>query len=902
MRKIIILSICILSAFSSHGQASFKNYLKKGKQAIKENNFSGAVELLSEAVAREPLHKEAVSLLAESARKAYAYSIAENNYQILVDSLGIEDQPKSLLYLAELKNILGKYSEAVTYYDLYLSEYEELSAQDSRAAKKGRKSARWAAEQPPADPDKALVMHLDESVNTGYSEHAPFLRDDNLYYTSLRYQKPNDTYKPKRYVSKVLVSDNELEGELMPLTGNFNSNKVLTSGTSLTKDGKIMLLSICNFTELNQIQCQLYYRTLQDTLWSEPVKLPESINLKKYTSTHPAIGEQNDEKTVLYFVSNRPGGKGGMDIWQTTFSNEMEFAEPSRLKINTEYDEVSPHFFEAKNELYFSSTGRDGFGGFDIYRSPAKGNIDDEAIENVGPEVNSSFNDLYYALSYRGDKAYYSSNRPGSFYLIEKFETCCYDIYRADLDECYLNLLALTFDGLTEEELNGVTIKIEDIDAPLEEPREFTNLEGNDFLVDVDCKGKYKITASKEDYDPAIIELFMEDQELEDGKPVEHKIKLFPSELPLIVYAFDKLTEQPLSGVKVTLVDVVTDQNEYRSNPNGNDFSFSVLPPKEYIILGTKDGYIEDRVDLVANREEGDSLIRRIYLEKSDIVLKAVTMEKATRERLGGATVKLIDMESGTVLKEIKANPLSEFTFEVRTGREYQLVGSKDGYDDYQLTFTVPRGINELEKELPLGRVAEIITLSKLIPMKLYFDNDEPDPKTTKTTTAKRFARAFNDYYTRKGTYLKSYLSLFSSNEKPGAKQEVESFFNDEVKGGFNTITIFLETLHRVLQSGKTTNIYLRGYASPVAQSDYNEALGKRRVDCIRKEFYSYDNGILVPFINSGQLIITERSFGEGTAPTGVSDDPSAPGRAVYSPNAARERRVEIDEIKEVNN
>jgi len=89
----------------------------------------------------------------------------------------------------------------------------------------------------------------------------------------------------------------------------------------------------------------------------------------------------------------------------------------------------------------------------------------------------------------------------------------------------------------------------------------------------------------------------------------------------------------------------------------------------------------------------------------------------------------------------------------------------------------------------------------------------------------------------------------------------------------------------------------LRGYASPLAQDSYNLNLGKRRVDSVRNALKKWDGGILVQYINSGQLVITERSFGETSAPTGISDKESEALKSIYSPNASRERRVEIDEI-----
>jgi len=93
--------------------------------------------------------------------------------------------------------------------------------------------------------------------------------------------------------------------------------------------------------------------------------------------------------------------------------------------------------------------------------------------------------------------------------------------------------------------------------------------------------------------------------------------------------------------------------------------------------------------------------------------------------------------------------------------------------------------------------------------------------------------------------------------------------------------------------------IFIKGYTSPRAQSDYNLALGKRRVASARLHFEQWREGVLQPYINSGQLKIAEVSFGETRSATGISDDLTDERGSIYSPAAARERRVEIVSVKE---
>ena len=109
----------------------------------------------------------------------------------------------------------------------------------------------------------------------------------------------------------------------------------------------------------------------------------------------------------------------------------------------------------------------------------------------------------------------------------------------------------------------------------------------------------------------------------------------------------------------------------------------------------------------------------------------------------------------------------------------------------------------------------------------------------------------------------------------------------------------FLDYITGQLQDGYAFDISLRGFASPRADTRYNLALSQRRVVSVQNEIKAYNNGVLVPFINNGQLKITELSFGESLAPDNVSDVLYDRRNSIFSPEASKERRVEIVEIKE---
>jgi len=97
------------------------------------------------------------------------------------------------------------------------------------------------------------------------------------------------------------------------------------------------------------------------------------------------------------------------------------------------------------------------------------------------------------------------------------------------------------------------------------------------------------------------------------------------------------------------------------------------------------------------------------------------------------------------------------------------------------------------------------------------------------------------------------------------------------------------------LRSGRTAIISIRGFASPLAQSDYNDNLSSRRVSCLMNHFNTYRGGVFLPYIQSGQLTLQREPLGENPFSTvsNIKDKIDA----IYSPAASLMRKVEIVEV-----
>jgi Tol biopolymer transport system component len=146
----------------------------------------------------------------------------------------------------------------------------------------------------------------------------------------------------------------------------------------------------------------------------QAIKLPQNINTSGW---EPSASFSSDEK-MLFFTSDREGGKGGTDIYSIKKLPNGEWALPQNLgeAINTPYDEDSPYLHPDGKTLYFSSNGHNTMGGFDIFTSKWDEETQKWSVpENVGYPINTPHDDLHFSWSADGRRVYFSSIRPDCY-------------------------------------------------------------------------------------------------------------------------------------------------------------------------------------------------------------------------------------------------------------------------------------------------------------------------------------------------------------------------------------------------------------------------------------------------------------------------------------------------------
>ena len=174
--------------------------------------------------------------------------------------------------------------------------------------------------------------------------------------------------------------------------------------------------------------------------------------------------------------------------------------------------------------------------------------------------------------------------------------------------------------------------------------------------------------------------------------------------------------------------------------------------------------------------------------------------------------------------------------------------------------------------------------INSLLPLKLFFHNNEPEPGTKEDETEKTYQEAYVSYFKKRSTYMK----------KNKNNTSVEFFFEKNLKEGYNNLNILLSHLLDELERGAIIEIQIKGYSSPLHDIGYNKSLSKRRINSLVNYILQFNNLSLSKYLRSNSLKIEQLSFGESKSATNVSDDPKKIQESIYSIPAMLERKIEI--------
>lgn len=429
--KILIASIFILVNIDYLEAQVNKDNLRFGQEAFDNGDYFSAAYYYEKALENDKENFDLAYWLAEASRLSYAYKDAEKWY-LFVQEKSDKKYPLIKFHLGSVYKSLGQYDDALRYYNEFAEAAKDPNKTQLEKAQQEIKSCH-AAKLLLNDSVKAIINRLDNVINTPYTEFNPYpLSDSVLYFSSLRptgVDKPKALIKPS-YTTAIYKSIISMSGFSEPkeIDSKINTGDCNNANITFNQDKTTMYFSRCKEEgKPLKMNCNIYRSILNNNRWSIPEKLSNEINMPGYTSTQPAFGKNKEQQEALYFVSDRPGGQGGLDLWCSVMKNGV-FHTPINMGsfINTAGNEIAPFFHLSSQTLYYSSDWTEGLGGYDIFSS--KGFFSEwQKPVNAGYPINTSYNDMYFVMNESYPEAYFSSNRPGSLHL--KGETCCNDIY-----------------------------------------------------------------------------------------------------------------------------------------------------------------------------------------------------------------------------------------------------------------------------------------------------------------------------------------------------------------------------------------------------------------------------------------------------------------------------------------
>ena len=331
------------------------------------------------------------------------------------------------------------------------------------------------------------------SISSDKSDFGALLIDNGLYFVSARSGSGKSySWTDESYLD-IYRADYNSDGSVSNAVAVKQLNSKWHEGPiTMSSDGKTAYFASESYKDnitaskdkkanAKYSQVYLYSALKNGDSWGSISSLP--FNDKSFSNSNPSLSK--DGKT-LYFSSNRPGSIGGTDIWKVMVNADGTFGEPQNLgaKVNTEGNESFPFIADDNKTLYFASSGRQGFGGLDVFEIDLSKNS--EAI-NLGNPVNTEKDDFAFTFNESKKIGFLSTNRNGNDDIFFVNPVCAVDALIVVSDKKTGLILANASVSILDDKKNIIAT-------------EMSNSKG-EVSYKVECDKAYVIQASKDGYE-----------------------------------------------------------------------------------------------------------------------------------------------------------------------------------------------------------------------------------------------------------------------------------------------------------------------------------------------------------------------------------------------------------------
>jgi outer membrane protein OmpA-like peptidoglycan-associated protein/tetratricopeptide (TPR) repeat protein len=571
---LLIISVLCISVTAVNAQYVV-DYKKQGDQYFAKKQYYAAAVL----------YQKALKLLPDTAMSHYVYPYVispkskkeeknKDQYEYLVYQLGESFRlykdyksagewyekaiqlnatrfPLASLWYGVCLRATKNYEEAIGQLQTFELRYGKQDDY-SKQANLELRSCRYALDQMKF-PRLADIQKLPAPVNDSGSNYAPLTRNDQFYFTSSRPLQGVNTARENPFVNKLYRASlfNDQSFGKVELLSTKASTSTELAAMSLSPDGNRAYWTSWDSKGKNPHKAIYVSTKAADGTWSEATALTGDVNMSGYDSQEPFVASDG----TLFFSSNRPGGQGGFDLWYSKLSADGTPGTVTNMgaTINTAHNEEAPYYNAEEKKLVFSSDGRVGMGGLDLFVS--HGADDSWSVpENMGYPLNSERDDIFYDPNQQDTTQYYTSS--------DRQSVCCLELYHVKLKHITIGGTLLDCDS--HQPLEGAKIRLEDSLTHAVVGEQTLGADGR-YHLEVINRRAIRLTASKENYFTKNLMITSDDLNRVDTLfSPDLCLKAYKVGVPIVIpnvyYDFNKATLREESKIVLdTLYQVLVD-------------------------------------------------------------------------------------------------------------------------------------------------------------------------------------------------------------------------------------------------------------------------------------------------------------------------------------------------------
>lgn len=428
MRK-IILSACLLVSFFTMSAYDAGDQVKMvlAKQKLYAGQYVGALNIYKEVLKKNPEDGLVLYYVGKCQYELKNYSEAKESLQKVV-AINKEAKSESHLLLGKIYLSEGKIDEALAAFNyIKMNSYLKFIMQEDVDVYLAHCAN---AKLFMVSPTNYKINNLGANINSKYDDQTPCISADGrkLVFNTRRPEttnSPMDIEGDGKYFQDIYISNwDTINKTWMPADGVSGSVNTIAHDacTGISPDGKQIFIYKNDVNDNESRGGDIFVSKVVSNKWKTPETMGKPIN----TSYWEGGGTISADGKTFYFTSERPGGQGHSDIWMVKRLSKNEWGKPENLgpNVNSEFDEVGVFIAPDGNTLFFSSNGKESMGSYDIFRSTLENGKWSKPV-NLGYPINTVAKDGPFVVSADARLGYFASDRSGG--LGES------DIYSVDL-------------------------------------------------------------------------------------------------------------------------------------------------------------------------------------------------------------------------------------------------------------------------------------------------------------------------------------------------------------------------------------------------------------------------------------------------------------------------------------